>query len=129
MKKLLSAPILFWLLASLASADDKNPPSKPAQSIPELQLQVEKILKDTHTPGVAVAIVHREGPDWLPASPVNPNWPEREPGKHDALSVPARCGSGRIVLRQVRGQLAEQKFLQEIDSGVCADSDEGVFDH
>jgi len=32
MKKLLSAPILVSLLASFASADDKNPPSKPAQS-------------------------------------------------------------------------------------------------
>ena len=65
MKKLLSAPILFSLLASFASADDQNPPTKPAQSIPELQLQVEKILKDTHTPGVAVAIVHRDGPEWV----------------------------------------------------------------
>src|SRR5262249_57978198 len=64
MKKLLSAPILLWLLASLASADDKNAPSKPAQSIPELQLQVEKILKDTHTPGVAVANVYPDGPEW-----------------------------------------------------------------
>ena len=65
MKKLRSAPILFSLLASFASADDKNAPSKPAQSIPELQLQVEKILKDTHTPGVAVAIVHRDGAEWV----------------------------------------------------------------
>ena len=65
MKKLRSAPILFSLLASFASADDKNAPSKPAQSIPELQLRVEKILKDTHTPGVAVAIVHRDGPEWV----------------------------------------------------------------
>ena len=65
MKKLRSAPILFSLLASFASADDKNAPSKPAQSIPELQLQVVKILKDTHTPGVAVAIVHRDGPEWV----------------------------------------------------------------
>ena len=65
MKKLRSAPILFSLLASFASADDKNAPSKPAQSIPELQLKVEKILKDTHTPGVAVAIVHRDGAEWV----------------------------------------------------------------
>jgi CubicO group peptidase (beta-lactamase class C family) len=65
MRKLLSAPILFSLLASFASADDKNPPTKPARSIPELQLQVEKILKDTYTPGVSVAIVHEDGPEWV----------------------------------------------------------------
>lgn len=65
MKKLLTALLLLSLLASFASADDKNPPSKPAQSILELQVQVEKILKDTHTPGVSVAIVHRDGPEWV----------------------------------------------------------------
>ena len=65
MKKLLTALLLLSLLASFASADDKNSPSKPAQSIPELQVQVEKILKDTHTPGVSVAIVHRDGPEWV----------------------------------------------------------------
>jgi CubicO group peptidase (beta-lactamase class C family) len=65
MKKRLGAPILFLLLASFASADDKNPPPKTAQSIPELQQQVEKILKDTHTPGVSVAIVHGNGPEWV----------------------------------------------------------------
>ena len=40
---------------------------KPAQSIPELQQQIDKILKDTHTPGVSVAIVHRDGPEWVTA--------------------------------------------------------------
>jgi CubicO group peptidase (beta-lactamase class C family) len=38
---------------------------KPAQSIQDLQQQLEKILKDTHTPGVSVAIVHRDGPEWI----------------------------------------------------------------
>ncbi len=38
---------------------------KPAQSIAELRQQLEKILADTHTPGVSVAIVHRDGPEWV----------------------------------------------------------------
>jgi len=38
---------------------------KPAQSIAELKQQIEKILADTHTPGVSVAIVHRDGPEWI----------------------------------------------------------------
>src|ERR1035437_5260560 len=46
-------------------ADKKDEQPKPAQSIDELKQQLEKILKDTHTPGVSVAIVHREGPEWV----------------------------------------------------------------
>jgi CubicO group peptidase (beta-lactamase class C family) len=46
-------------------ADKKDEKPKPAQSIDELRQQLEKILKDTHTPGVSVAIVHRDGPEWV----------------------------------------------------------------
>jgi len=38
---------------------------KPAQSVPELQQQIDKILKDTHTPGVSIALVNRDGPEWV----------------------------------------------------------------
>src|SRR6185503_5992742 len=46
-----------------------KPPEKPkpAQSISELQQQLTKILSDTHTPGVSIAIVHRDGPEWVTA--------------------------------------------------------------
>lgn len=47
------------------AADKKEEKPKPAQSIPELQQQLEKILKDSHTPGVSVAIVHKNGPEWI----------------------------------------------------------------
>jgi CubicO group peptidase (beta-lactamase class C family) len=56
-------------IAALAAAGfsqnkgDNKP--KPAQSIAELRQQLEKILADTHTPGVSVAIVHRDGPEWV----------------------------------------------------------------
>jgi len=43
----------------------KDETPKPAQSIPELKQQLEKILADSHTPGVSVAIVHRDGPEWV----------------------------------------------------------------
>jgi CubicO group peptidase (beta-lactamase class C family) len=43
----------------------KDDTPKPAQSIAELRQQLEKILADTHTPGVSVAIVHRDGPEWV----------------------------------------------------------------
>ena len=53
------------LLAVVCAAADKEQPPKPAQSIPELQQQLEKILKDNHVPGVSVAIVKRDGPEWV----------------------------------------------------------------
>lgn len=63
-------PLLcFCLFLSSCSTRSKPPKAdekpKPAQSIQELQQQLEKILKDTHTPGVSIAIVHRDGPEWV----------------------------------------------------------------
>ena len=61
--------VLMMLVVAAASfaAEPKKDEPKPAQSIPELQQQLEKILKDTHTPGVSVAIVHKDGPEWVGA--------------------------------------------------------------
>ena len=56
---------LLPFIATFALAADKPAQPKPAQSIPELREQLEKILKDTHTPGMSVAIVHREGQEWV----------------------------------------------------------------
>jgi CubicO group peptidase (beta-lactamase class C family) len=57
---------LFCLLATACFAQNKKEDAvKPARSLPELQKQLEKILEDTHTPGVSVAIVHRDGPEWI----------------------------------------------------------------
>jgi CubicO group peptidase (beta-lactamase class C family) len=64
MKKIISA-VLFLLLVSCCFAADKEEKPKPVQSIDELHQQLEKILKDTHTPGVSVAIVRKEGPEWV----------------------------------------------------------------
>ena len=58
---------LVGLLAGLCHGVDKEKeqPPKPAQSIPELQQQLEKILKDNHVPGVSLAMVKRDGPEWI----------------------------------------------------------------
>jgi len=62
-----SALAFLWCaIASAALAQANQPPKpKPAQSIPELRQQLEKILADTHTPGMSVAIVHTDGPEWV----------------------------------------------------------------
>ena len=60
--------LILLLLATFAIAAPKPPEMpKPAQSIPELQQQIAKILSDTHTPGISIAIVHRDGPEWVTA--------------------------------------------------------------
>jgi CubicO group peptidase (beta-lactamase class C family) len=59
------AAIFCLLSAALVAQKKPEPKPKPAQSIPELRQQLEKILHDTHTPGVSVAIVHRDGPEWV----------------------------------------------------------------
>ena len=59
---------LFSVFISFSFAADKEKKEekpKPAQSIDELRQEIEKILKDSHTPGVSVAIVHKDGPEWI----------------------------------------------------------------
>ncbi|MGA2807589.1 MAG: serine hydrolase [Terracidiphilus sp.] len=64
--KLITSMLLVCLLAGGCWAQGKKDETpKPAQSIPELRQQLEKILADTHTPGMSVAIVHRDGPEWV----------------------------------------------------------------
>jgi CubicO group peptidase (beta-lactamase class C family) len=59
--------LVFFALISTAcfAQNKKDDAPKTAQSIAELQQQLEKILQDTHTPGLSVAIVHRDAPEWV----------------------------------------------------------------
>src|SRR5450755_1742178 len=63
----LIAPLLSLCLLALccAAQDKKEEVHKPAQSMAELRQQLEKILQETHTPGLSLAIVHRDGPEWV----------------------------------------------------------------
>ena len=62
--KLIVAALLNFLLSLSCVAAETSQPT-PAQSITELQQQLEEILKETHTPGASVAIVGRDGPEWI----------------------------------------------------------------
>ncbi len=58
--------LVFCLPLTAGMAQSKKDDAvKPAQSIAELRQQLQKILADTHTPGISVAIVHRDGPEWV----------------------------------------------------------------
>ncbi len=63
--KWLTFTFLFCMLATPGFARKQEETPKPAQSIEELRQQLEKVLKDTHSPGMSVAIVHRDGPEWV----------------------------------------------------------------
>src|SRR5690242_6748114 len=60
--KWLVLAVLIPLLSTTSVAVEKSDAPKPAQSTDELRQQLEKILQDTHTNGVSVAIVHKDGP-------------------------------------------------------------------
>src|ERR1022692_468680 len=67
-KWIIRVVLLFLLTWSCLAADKpagKDEKPKPAQSIDELRQQIEKILKETHTNGVSIAIVHKNGPEWV----------------------------------------------------------------
>ena len=55
--------VLVSVLGQICLAAQKD--ATPARSIDELRQQLEKALAETHTPGVSVAIVHRDGPEWV----------------------------------------------------------------
>jgi len=63
--KWIISALLFFLSFSLCLAATKDEKPKPAQSIDELRQQIEKIMKDSHTPGISIAIVHKDGPEWV----------------------------------------------------------------
>lgn len=63
MRILIHILFLCLLFAAPYVAQSKEAdPSKAARSINELQQELEKILEETRTPGLSVAIVHGDGP-------------------------------------------------------------------
>jgi len=56
---------LFCFFSSVCASQENSDKILPAQSIEELQKQLEQTLKEAHIPGLSVAIVHRDGPQWV----------------------------------------------------------------
>lgn len=60
----LISSILFIVVG--ATAFSQSPTKTPSpKTTAELRQQIEKILKDTRTPGMGVAIIKRDGPEWV----------------------------------------------------------------
>jgi len=63
-RSVVSIVILVFLGIS-CSAQNISENKEPAQSIEELQTQLENVLKDMHIPGMSIAIVNRDAPEWI----------------------------------------------------------------
>jgi CubicO group peptidase (beta-lactamase class C family) len=56
---------VLLLLSTATARAESSPPKQGPQTIAALQQQIEKIVRDTQTPGAGIALVGREGPIWV----------------------------------------------------------------
>ena len=107
--------LLLTIIAQAQNKKDETP--TPAQSISELRQQLEKILADTHTPGMSVAIVHREGPEWIAGlgkSNVASNQ-ATEPGTLFRIGSTSKAFASLSILKLVReGKLSFQDPVHQL---------------
>ena len=57
--------LICGLLVTAACANRKVERPKVAHSVAELRQQLKKILEDSNTPGLSIAIVRCSGPEWI----------------------------------------------------------------
>lgn len=109
MKWIVPAVLLVLFVPFCLAADPKEEKPKPAQSIDELRQQIEKILKDGHTNGVAIAIVYKDGPEWvtgLGIADVKSNRPATADTLFRIGSTSKAFASLSILLLQDQGKLS-----------------------
>lgn len=112
----LSIGLLFTGLVAVAQSKKEEKP-KPAQSLPELRQQLEKVLADTHTPGLSVAIVHRDGPEWIAGlgkADVATNSPATEDTLFRIGSTSKAFASLSILKLQSEGKLSLQDSVRRL---------------
>lgn len=64
MYRILGSLVLLLAMAC-AAAEPALPPPPAARSVTELRAQLEAVLREHHIPGMSIAIVHRDGPEWV----------------------------------------------------------------
>jgi CubicO group peptidase (beta-lactamase class C family) len=65
MLKQFASTLIFSFLILATAAADTDKTQRPPASLTELRQQLDAILQQTRTPGASVAIVHRDGPEWI----------------------------------------------------------------
>jgi CubicO group peptidase (beta-lactamase class C family) len=99
---------VFIALFSLfgAACFSQNDEKKPAGSTKELKEQLEKVLEEMHVPGISVAIVRREGPEWVAGL-----------GKADVASGRAATAETLFRIGSVSKTFASLAILMLVDQG------------
>ncbi len=98
--------LLFCLLGTACSSKNTKEDKKPAKSIEELKQQLEKVLEDGHIPGMSVAIVHRDGQEWVAGL-----------GKADVASGRAATADTLFRIGSVSKGFASLSVLKLVDQG------------
>lgn len=106
MKRASWVVLLFLLVSGGQAETPKQETARPARSIPDLQQQLEKILKDTHTLALSVAIVRRDGPQWVAGL-----------GTADEASSRAATGDTLFRIGSVSKAFAALAILALVDQG------------
>jgi CubicO group peptidase (beta-lactamase class C family) len=65
MLKQIASTSIFSILILATAAADTDKTQRPPASLTELRQQLDAILQQTRTPGASVAIVRRDGPEWI----------------------------------------------------------------
>jgi CubicO group peptidase (beta-lactamase class C family) len=65
MLKQIASSLIFSFLILATAAANTDQTQRPLASLAGLRQQLETILQQTRTPGASVAIVHRDGPEWI----------------------------------------------------------------
>ena len=64
-KSILISVLFIFFGTTYASSQETSDKTIPAQSIEALQKQLESALQEMKVPGMSIAIVHRDGPQWV----------------------------------------------------------------
>jgi len=98
-----SAAVLYAALGW--AADPAATPSAPT-TLPQLQSRLADILKETHVPGVSVAIVRADGPEWMGAV-----------GKADVASGRDATGETLFRIGSTSKAFVSLSLLQLVEAG------------
>jgi len=104
--KWITPAVLLFLFTPICLAAEKDEKQNPPKSIDELRQQLEKVLAETHIPGLSVAIVHRDRPEWVAGL-----------GKADVASGRATTAETLFRIGSVSKGFASLSILMLADQG------------
>src|ERR1700722_5654564 len=117
-------PVLDRAIILATAGNGAGDPPPAALSIEELRQQLANILRETHTPGMAGAIVHRDGPEWVAGLGQADSTAERNASRETlfrigstskafvALSILKLVNEGKLSLQDSVHKLAPEVWFE-----------------